>query len=455
MLLSYHWLPAERRWLRRASKASGRRSPSPVAPGATVTLDGAGARARAAGPVPPRVGPRAGRAACGSAPSRARCASCRARSVDRRCRRATAARRADAAAASDRAARTRRAVARRGADVRRPSARSASAPTTSAWPTARTPGLPTARSRARTATTCISRCSPAAACSSACAFLLAVLARAPAASRGSRAARRRSDVAPALGVAAAGARDRLHAAVDSFLSFAPTYVLFSLTLGCAVACARGAGGPGRCASRLTAPRCGRAAPASATTPSTCCTTSRAAAANDELIVVSNRPIDTTSPLPPRVRVATPSRRVPRMVWMQTLARDRAARSRGRRRPLHQRHGAADVAGADRRDDSRHEPAALSALPPAAARAAEPAARRSRRAPRRRDHHGRRKAPSATSSASTASTRAACTSCTKRRRRRSGACTIRPSSSASGAATAWPIASSSTSARSSRERTCRR
>src|SRR6185503_15423475 len=43
------------------------------------------------------------------------------------------------------------------------------------------------------------------------------------------------------------------------------------------------------------------------------------AANDELIVVSNRAIDTTSPLPPRVRVATPSRAVPRMVWMQTLA----------------------------------------------------------------------------------------------------------------------------------------
>ena len=43
------------------------------------------------------------------------------------------------------------------------------------------------------------------------------------------------------------------------------------------------------------------------------------ASNDELIVVSNRAIDTTSPLPPRVRVATPPRAVPRMVWMQTLA----------------------------------------------------------------------------------------------------------------------------------------
>ena len=43
------------------------------------------------------------------------------------------------------------------------------------------------------------------------------------------------------------------------------------------------------------------------------------AANDEIIVVSNRAVDTTSPLPPRVRIATPSRRVPRMIWMQTLA----------------------------------------------------------------------------------------------------------------------------------------
>ena len=43
------------------------------------------------------------------------------------------------------------------------------------------------------------------------------------------------------------------------------------------------------------------------------------AANDELIVLSNCAIDTTSPLPSRVRVATPARRVPRLVWMQTLA----------------------------------------------------------------------------------------------------------------------------------------
>jgi O-antigen ligase len=48
------------------------------------------------------------------------------------------------------------------------------------------------------------------------------------------------DIALALGIAAAGLAIAVHAAVDSFLSFAPIYVVFSLTLGCAVACARGA-----------------------------------------------------------------------------------------------------------------------------------------------------------------------------------------------------------------------
>jgi anaerobic magnesium-protoporphyrin IX monomethyl ester cyclase len=43
------------------------------------------------------------------------------------------------------------------------------------------------------------------------------------------------------------------------------------------------------------------------------------ATNDELIVVSNRPIDMTAPLPRRVRIATPSWNAPRLVWMQALA----------------------------------------------------------------------------------------------------------------------------------------
>ena len=42
----------------------------------------------------------------------------------------------------------------------------------------------------------------------------------------------------APGLSAAIVAIGVHASVDSFLSFAPTYVLFSLTLGCATACAR-------------------------------------------------------------------------------------------------------------------------------------------------------------------------------------------------------------------------
>ena len=39
----------------------------------------------------------------------------------------------------------------------------------------------------------------------------------------------------------------------------------------------------------------------------------------ELVVVSNRAVDTVVPLPPRVRVSTASVQLPRMVWMQALA----------------------------------------------------------------------------------------------------------------------------------------
>lgn len=43
------------------------------------------------------------------------------------------------------------------------------------------------------------------------------------------------------------------------------------------------------------------------------------APDDELIVLSNCPIETTTPLPERVRVHHETRRVPRMIWMQTRA----------------------------------------------------------------------------------------------------------------------------------------
>ena len=49
----------------------------------------------------------------------------------------------------------------------------------------------------------------------------------------------RAPAATAMGVGAALLAVALHGFVDSFLSFGPTYVLFALTLGFAVACARG------------------------------------------------------------------------------------------------------------------------------------------------------------------------------------------------------------------------
>jgi glycosyltransferase involved in cell wall biosynthesis/radical SAM superfamily enzyme YgiQ (UPF0313 family) len=42
-------------------------------------------------------------------------------------------------------------------------------------------------------------------------------------------------------------------------------------------------------------------------------------ASDELIVVSNCPVDTTTPLPARVEVCCDTRRLPRLLWMQTRA----------------------------------------------------------------------------------------------------------------------------------------
>jgi glycosyltransferase involved in cell wall biosynthesis len=44
-----------------------------------------------------------------------------------------------------------------------------------------------------------------------------------------------------------------------------------------------------------------------------------ASVDDEIIVISNRPLDTAYPLPPEVRVVASSSRVPRIVWMQTMA----------------------------------------------------------------------------------------------------------------------------------------
>jgi glycosyltransferase involved in cell wall biosynthesis len=45
----------------------------------------------------------------------------------------------------------------------------------------------------------------------------------------------------------------------------------------------------------------------------------ARAGDDELVVISNRPVDTTRPLPARVEVASSAWWLPRMLWMQTEA----------------------------------------------------------------------------------------------------------------------------------------
>ena len=42
------------------------------------------------------------------------------------------------------------------------------------------------------------------------------------------------------------------------------------------------------------------------------------AGDDQIVVISNRPVDTTRPLPANVRIARSSGRIPRMLWMQTL-----------------------------------------------------------------------------------------------------------------------------------------
>ncbi len=50
-----------------------------------------------------------------------------------------------------------------------------------------------------------------------------------------------------------------------------------------------------------------------------------ACAGDDLVVISNRSVDTTRPLPRHVRVCASGWRLPRLVWMQTLAARELAR----------------------------------------------------------------------------------------------------------------------------------
>ena len=118
------------------------------------------------------------------------------------------------------------------------------------------------------------------------------------------------------------------------------------------------------------------------------------------------------------------RRIPRMVWMQTLGAAAAAAAE-QADVVHFTNGMVPLASPVPTVVTIHDMSLTlyPALPSAAARAAEPAAGRPRGAPRRRHHHRLARAPSATSSACTACRPSACTSCTRRRRRRSGPFTI--------------------------------
>ena len=105
----------------------------------------------------------------------------------------------------------------------------------------------------------------------------------------------------------AGVAIAIHGLVDSFLSFTPTYIMIAITLGLAVAVRARPGdrhGRMRIAFDGTALRPGRTG-VGYYTEHLLHHLARTAT-NDELIVVSNRAIDTTSPLPSRVRIATPS-----------------------------------------------------------------------------------------------------------------------------------------------------
>ena len=173
----------------------------------------------------------------------------------------------------------------------------------------------------------------------------------------------------------------------------------------------------------------------------------------EVMVVSNRPIDLARPLPARVAY-TRHAGGRRGSSGCTPGAPAAATPQARCRALHQRHGAALVAGADRRDDSRHEPDAL----PAAT------TRRGACCSTVRSWISRRGAPTPSSRCRTAP------SATSLRHygladdrvhvvTRSRGAGVPPhhatwrGSTPSASATDWPIASCCTSARSSRERIC--
>ena len=199
------------------------------------------------------------------------------------------------------------------------------------------------------------------------------------------------------------------------------YILFAVTLGLTSA-ALSSVDP--CASHLTARRCVPAAPAWATTPSTCCTTSRRRPATTRSSVISNRPVDTTRRCRRSVRSPRSSWRMPRMVWMQTLAPRLLRREHAD--VVHFTNGMVPLASPVPTVVTIHD-MSLTLYPryhPAAARAAEPSAGRPRGAARRRDHHRLAKRQARHRPPLRPADPSACTSSTKRRRRRSAGATIR-------------------------------
>ena len=88
---------------------------------------------------------------------------------------------------------------------------------------------------------------------------------------------------------------------------------------------------------------------------------------DEIVVVSNKPIDTQAPLPPHVRVHDGHRFPVRIGWMQLRAARALERAAAGCRAFHERHDPDRLARRHRRHRARHEPAPLSELPSGAAR----------------------------------------------------------------------------------------
>ena len=175
---------------------------------------------------------------------------------------------------------------------------------------------------------------------------------------------------------------------------------------------------------------------------------------DELIVISNQPIETAEPLPRHVRVHEQRRFPLRIAWMQFLAarvlediRADVAHFTNGMLPLGYWGGAG-------RDDSRHEPHAVSAVPSAATARHQPPAPWRRRACRRRRRHGLAQCAARSVTAPRRPARARHGRARGGRARLPNRFAIRDAARASAAGTACPSGSSCMSARSSRARTCR-